>query len=60
MNEQLKEYKVALKFIKLAKENTFNEDFMHTLSTEKGRIKDKMPKKKKRKTSKKDKKTKKK
>ena len=60
LNEQLKKYKSALKFIKLAKEHTFNDDFMHTLSTEKGRIKEKMPKKKKCKTSKKDKKTKKK
>lgn len=60
LNEQRKEYKTALKFVKLAKEHTYNSDFMETIKEEKDRIKGKMPKKKKVKSSKKGKKTKKK
>jgi len=59
LHEQLKEYKKALTFIKLAKEYTFNSEFMADLTIEKDRIKGKMPKKKKVKSSKKDKKSKK-
>lgn len=58
--EQLKEYKKAFPFIKLAKEYTYNSDFMETINEVKERIKGKMPKKKKVKSSKKDKKSKKK
>lgn len=55
--EQLKEYKKALTFIKLAKEYTFNSDFMTDINVEQERIKGKMPNKnKKGKSSKKDKK----
>jgi tetratricopeptide (TPR) repeat protein len=57
--EQLKDYDKALSFIKLAKEFTFNSEFMVDINIEKDRIKDKMPKKKKVKKSKKDKKNKK-
>jgi len=57
LKEQVKEYKKALEFIKLAKENTYNSEFMADINTEKDRIKGKMPSKKK--TSKKDKKKKK-
>ena len=57
--EQLKEYKKALTFIKLAKEYTFNSEFMETINEEKNRIKEKMPKKKKVKSAKKGKKDKK-
>ncbi len=60
LNEQLKEYKKALSFIKLAKECTYNSDFMFNLNETKDRIKGKMPKKKKVKSSKKSKKLKKK
>ncbi len=49
------EYKKALEFIKLAKMNTYNSDFMYTINEVKYRIKEKIPKKK----SKKSKKTKK-
>ncbi|APZ45654.1 hypothetical protein BW723_04790 [Polaribacter reichenbachii] len=52
LNEQLKEYKKALSFIKLAKENAFNNDFMFNLNEIKDRIKGKIPKKKKVKSSK--------
>lgn len=58
--EQLKKYKKALVFIKLAKEHTYNSEFMESINEEKKRIKDKMPKKKKMKVAKKDKKSKKK
>ncbi len=47
LNEQLKEYKKALSFIKLAKEYTYNTDFMFMINETKDRIKGKMPKKKK-------------
>ncbi len=60
LNEQLKKYKTALSFIKLAKEHTFNSEFMATIKEQKERVKEKMPKKKKSKPSKKGKKTKKK
>lgn len=53
--EQLKKYKKALTFIKSAKTNTFNSDFMETVNELKSRIKGKMPKKKKIKSSKKSK-----
>jgi tetratricopeptide (TPR) repeat protein len=45
--EQLKDYEKALTFIKLAKEYTFNSDFMVDVNVEKDRIKGKMPEKKK-------------
>ena len=45
--EQLKEYKQALLFVKLANVYTYNTDFMHTINENKDRIKGKMPKKKK-------------
>ena len=57
--EQLKEYKKALTFIKLAKEYAFNSGFISYVKTEKERIKGKLPKKKKKKKSKKRKKKKK-
>lgn len=56
LSEQLKEYKKALTFIKMAKEHTFNSEFMETLNVEKNRIKGKLPKKKKVKSVKKNKK----
>ena len=60
LNEQLKEYKKALTYIKPAKVNAFNSDFLETIKEVKTRIKGKMPKKKKVKSSKKVKKSKKK
>lgn len=45
--EQEKNYKKALSFIKLAKECTYNNDFIGVIDTEKERIKNKIPKKKK-------------
>lgn len=45
--EYLKKYKKALTCIKLAKEHTFNNDFMYEINQEKERIKNKLPKKKK-------------
>ena len=57
MHEQLKDYKTALTFIKLAKEHTFNSEFMADIVIEKERIKGKMPKKKKAKATKKPSKT---
>ena len=45
--EQLKDYEKALTFIKLAKEYTFNSDFMVDVNLEKDRIKGKMPETKK-------------
>ncbi|MFK8059803.1 MAG: tetratricopeptide repeat protein, partial [Polaribacter sp.] len=39
LNEQLKEYKKALTFIKPSKANTFNSDFMETINEVKDRIK---------------------
>jgi tetratricopeptide (TPR) repeat protein len=58
--EQLKKYKKALTFIKLAKEYTYNSEFMDTVNDEKTRIKGKISKKKKINSSKKNKKRKKK
>ena len=58
--EQLKKYKKALTYIKLAKECTYNSEFMDTVNEEKNRIRGKISKKKKVKLSKKDKKRKKK
>jgi tetratricopeptide (TPR) repeat protein len=57
LHEQLKDYKTALIFIKLAKEHTFNSEFMADIVIEKDRIKSKMPKKKKAKATKKPGKT---
>ncbi len=51
--EQLKRYKKALTFIKLAKEYTYNLSFMSDLKEEKERIKGKLPKKKKKRKKKK-------
>ncbi len=51
--EQLKKYKKALLFVKLAKENTFCTEFMNELEVEKERIKGKLPKKEKKKKKKK-------
>jgi tetratricopeptide (TPR) repeat protein len=58
--EQLREYTEALLFIKLAKEYTFNSDFMVDINIEKDRIKGKMPTKKKVKSPKSENKSKKK
>jgi tetratricopeptide (TPR) repeat protein len=58
--EQLREYTEALLFIKLAKEYTFNSDFMVDINIEKDRIKGKMPTKKKVKAPKSENKSKKK
>lgn len=44
--EQKKKYKKALKYLKLAKENTYNNLFIEEIKEEKERIKSKMPKKK--------------
>lgn len=55
LNEQLQSYKEALNGLKLAKEHTYNADFMYTITEVKDRIKGKMPKKKKVKSSKKKK-----
>lgn len=57
--EQLKDYEKALSFIKLAKEYTFNSDFMVDVTLEKDRIKGKMPESKKSKAAKKTSKSKK-
>lgn len=57
--EQLKDYEKALTFIKLAKEYTFNSDFMVDVNLEKDRIKGKMPEKDKSKSLKNSSKTKK-
>lgn len=54
--EQLKKYKKALKFIKLAKVFTYNSEFMETINDEKSRIKGKISKKKDVKSPKKNKK----
>ena len=59
LKEQLKKYKKALKFVKIAKEYTYNADFMHSVNEVRDRIKEKMPSTKKSKTSKKSKKKKK-
>ncbi|AOW20469.1 tetratricopeptide repeat protein [Urechidicola croceus] len=53
LKEQIKEYKIALTFIKLAKEYAYNSGFINTINEEKERIKGKMPKKKKYEKSKK-------
>ncbi len=50
--EHTKEYKKALKCIKLAKDNAYNNNFIHDLKEEKNRILGKMPKKKNRNTQK--------
>ena len=42
--EQKKKYKKALKYLKLAKENTYNNLFLEEIKEEKERIKSKMPK----------------
>ena len=54
--EQMKKYKKALTFIKVAKGYTYNSEFMENLNDEKTRIKGKIPKKKSRKTKNKSKK----
>ncbi len=45
--ERKKNYKKALQYVKLAKENAFDTEFINDLKEEKGRIKSKMPEKKK-------------
>lgn len=45
--EQKKNYKKALKCLKLAKENAYNNHFINDIKEEEERIKSKMPKKKK-------------
>lgn len=45
--EQKKNYKKALKCLKLAKENAYNNHFINDLKEEEERIKNKMPKQKK-------------
>lgn len=60
LHDQLKDYKKALSFVKLAKLHTYNAEFMESVKEEKDRIKGKMPKKKKVEAVKKDKKQKKK
>ena len=55
--EQLKDYKKALKYLKLAKEYTLNAEFSETVSEQKQRVKGKIAKKKKSKASKKGKKS---
>jgi tetratricopeptide (TPR) repeat protein len=57
LNEQLKDYHKAMTFIKLAKDFTYNSEFMETIREEKARIKGKMPNTKKAKPSKKAKKS---
>ncbi|TXD51322.1 MULTISPECIES: tetratricopeptide repeat protein [unclassified Polaribacter] len=57
LHEQLKDYPKALAFIKLAKDFTYNSEFMETIRDEKARIKGKMPNTKKAKSSKKVKKS---
>ncbi|WP_103068211.1 tetratricopeptide repeat protein [Aquimarina sediminis] len=49
--EQKGSYIKALKWLKLAKKNTYNNHFMNEINEEKERIKNKMPKKKKGKSS---------
>ena len=44
--EHKRKYKKALKCLKLAKTNAYNNQFIHDLKEEKNRIKGKMPKKK--------------
>ncbi|WP_298779031.1 hypothetical protein [uncultured Polaribacter sp.] len=56
LNEQLKEYKIALSFIKQARVYAFNSEFIETINDQKVRIKGKMSKKKNNKASKKNKK----
>ncbi len=50
--EHTRNYNKALKCIKLAKENAYNNQFINDLKEEKIRIKDKMPEKKKKKEKK--------
>jgi tetratricopeptide (TPR) repeat protein len=54
--EELKTYKKALFYVKLAKDNTCNSEFMFSVNEIKERIKEKIPKKKKAKRKKKSKK----
>lgn len=56
--EQLNEYKKAIFYIKQAKEHTFNADFMGIVVEQKKRVKEKMPKLKKKRVLKKKDKTK--
>ncbi|PKV53089.1 hypothetical protein ATE84_5224 [Aquimarina sp. MAR_2010_214] len=58
--EQKKGYKKALKYLKLAKENAYNNHFINEIKEEEERIKNKMPKKKKSKDKSSSKKSKKK
>ncbi|WP_438425689.1 hypothetical protein [Aquimarina macrocephali] len=58
--EQKKDYKKALKCLKLAKENAYNNHFINDIKEEEERIKNKMPKKKKSKDKSSSKKSKKK
>jgi len=58
--ERKKNYKIALKHLKKAKEFAFNDDFISFIKGEERRIKDKLPKNKKKKRSKTSKKSKKK
>ncbi len=58
--EQKQSYKKALKFLKLAKLNSYNDDYMYIINQQKMRIKDKLPKTKNVKAKQKGKKTKKK
>jgi len=55
--EQKKDYKKAIKVLKIAKEYAYNNYFISHIEGEEKRIKDKMPKKKKKKKKKKGKKT---
>ncbi|WP_106792727.1 tetratricopeptide repeat protein [Aquimarina sp. Aq78] len=58
--EQKKDYKKAIKCLKLAKENAYNNHFINDIKEEEERIKNKMPKKKKSKDKSSSKKSKKK
>lgn len=55
LNERLKKYKTALRFIKHARVYAFNSELIETINDYKNRIKGKIPKKKKSKVSKKNK-----
>jgi tetratricopeptide (TPR) repeat protein len=55
LNEQLKAYKKALSFLKLAKEHTYNSEYLEDINSDKARIKEKMLKNKPRKSKKKKK-----
>jgi len=56
LSEQSMEYKKALKFLKKAKNHTYNTNYMEYLNEQEDRIKGKIPKKKKSKSGKKQKK----